>query len=50
MNWERAILGGINDDEYLKYRKINKKTLRKSREHIHTKNHEREALPEEKVY
>lgn len=51
MNRAITIFGGIIEDEYLKYRNINKETLRKSREHIiHSRNHEREKLHEVKLH
>lgn len=40
MSWARTIFGGLLEDEYLKYRKVSKETLRKSTEHIiHNKSH-----------
>lgn len=45
----KSYIEGINEDEYLKYRKVNKEILRKSREYIHNRNHEREELSEEGI-
>lgn len=40
MSWARTIFGGILEDAHLKYKKVSKEILRKSREHtIHNKSH-----------